>query len=317
MHRNAPLTVEGRRRLCNRIEEDGYTIAQAAESMHISRQTASKWWHRYLVSGLAGLEDRPSRPRSCPHRTPARLERRVVALRQSRKLGPARLGPIVGLPASTTHKILVRHHLSRLAYMDRPSGRVIRRIETDHAGELVHLDVKKLAKIPPGGGWRVHGRGWQRLGGKAARVGYGYIHSAVDAHSRLAYSEIHDDEQARTAIAFFLRAKAFFEAHGIAIERVLSDNRSCYRSKDFAAVLLAVGIKHTFTKPYHPATNGKVERFNRTLLDEWAYVRAYGSESARRRALDTWLHRYNHHRHHTAVGGPPISRVNNVVGYNS
>lgn len=195
MHRNAPLTVEGRRRLCARIEQDGYTIAQAAESMNISRQTASKWWHRYLVSGLAGLEDRPSRPRSCPHQTPARLERRVVALRQSRKLGPARLGPIVGLPASTVHRVLVRHGCSRLAHMDRQSGRVIRRIKTDHAGELVHLDVKKLAKIPPGGGWRSHGRGWQRVGGKSARIGYGYIHSAIDAHSRLAYSEIHEDER--------------------------------------------------------------------------------------------------------------------------
>lgn len=315
MHRNAPLTVEGRLRLCERIAHEGYTIAQAAESMCISRQTASKWWNRYLDEGVAGLEDRPCRPRSCPHQTPARLERRIVALRQARKLGPARLGPIVGLPASTVHKVLVRRGCNRLAYMDRPTGRVIRRIHTDHAGELVHLDVKKLAKIPPGGGWRAHGRGWKPIG--RAQRGYAFIHSAVDAYSRLAYCEIHDDEQAVTAIAFFLRAKAFFEAHGITIDRVLTDNGSCYRSKDLAAVLLAASIRHSFTKPYHPATNGKVERFNRTLLDEWAYVRAYGSESARRKALDSWLHRYNHHRHHTAVGGPPVSRVNNVVGHNT
>jgi len=312
MHRNAPLTVEGRRRLCRRIELDGFTVAQAAESMNISRQTASKWWNRYRVAGVAGLEDRPCRPHSSPARTRARLERRVVALRQSRKLGPARLGGIVGLPPSTVHRVLVRAGCSRLAFMDRPTGQVVRRIPTDHVGELVHLDVKKLAKIPRGGGWRVHGKGRCPRRG----LGYAFIHSAIDAHSRLAYSEIHDDEQATTAISFFARAQAFYAAHGIRIERVLTDNGSCYRSRDFEAQLLAAAIVHTFTRPYHPATNGKVERFNRTLLDEWAYVRAYGSESARRRALDSWLHRYNHHRHHTAIGGPPISRVKNVSGYN-
>lgn len=233
-------------------------------------------------------------------------------LGQSRKLGPARLGPIVGLPPSTVHRVLVRHGLSRLCYMDRISGRVIRRIETERVGELVHIDVKKLAKIPPGGGWRVHGREWGKP--RSHRVGYAYIHSAIDAHSRLAYSEIRDNTQGQTAAAFFERAMAFFEAHGITIERVLTDNGSCYRSRDFARLLIAASIVHTFTRPYHPATNGKAERYNRTLLDEWAYVRAYGSEAVRRRALDRWLHSYNHHRHHTAVGGPPISRVNNVVG---
>jgi len=316
MHRNAPLTVEGRRRLCERIERSGFTIAQAAESMNLSRQTASKWWNRYRASGLAGLEDRPSRPRHSPTKTSARLERRVVALRQSRKLGPARLGPIVGLAPSTVHKVLERHGCNRLAFMDRPTGRVIRRIETDHVGELAHLDVKKLAKIPPGGGWRVHGRGSRADLDRRRRnrVGYAFIHSAIDAHSRLAYSEIHDDERTVTAIAFFARAQAFYEAHGITIERILTDNGNCYRSKDFEARLVTAAIAHTFTRPYHPATNGKIERFNRTLVDEWAYVRAYGSESARRRALDVWLHRYNHHRHHTVVGGPPISRVNNVAG---
>jgi transposase-like protein len=319
MHRNAPLTVEGRRRLCRRIEGDGFTIAQAAESMNISRQTASKWWNRYRVSGVTGLEDRPSRPRRSPMQTKARLERRVVALRQSRKIGPARLGPIVGLAPSTVHRVLVRHGCSRLSYTDRPTGRVIRRIATDHTGELVHLDVKKLAKIPKGGGWRTNGWKGRKLNGHGGRprMGYSYIHSAIDAHSRLAYSEIHEDERAITNIAFFARAMAFFAAHGITIERVLTDNGSCYRSKDFEAQLVAATILHTFTRPYHPATNGKVERFNRTLLDEWGYVRAYGSESARRRAFDGWLHRYNHHRHHTAIGGPPISRVNNVLGYNT
>ena len=319
MHRNAPLTVEGRRRLCRRIEVDGWTIAQAAESMNISRQTASKWWNRYRTCGVAGLKDCPSRPHHSPTRTNARVERRVVALRQSRKLGPARLGPIVGLPSSTVHRVLVRHGCSRLSFMDRPSGRVVRRIATDHNGELVHLDVKKLAKIPPGGGWRAKGMAGRIRNGRGGRprLGYAYVHSAIDAHSRLAYSEIHDDERAVTALAFFGRAMDFFANHGIRIERVLTDNGSCYRSKDLEEKLVATAVLHTFTRPYHPATNGKVERFNRTLLDEWAYVRAYGSESARRRALDAWLHRYNHHRHHTAIGGPPISRVKNVRGYNN
>jgi hypothetical protein len=287
--------------------------------MNISRQTASKWWNRYKSSGVTGLEDRSCVPRRMPSKTSARLERRVVALRQSQKLGPARLGPIVGLPSSTVHKVLTRHGCNRLAWMDRPTGRVIRRIETDHNGELIHIDVKKLAKIPSGGGWRVNGwEGRIRNGrGGRPRLGYSYIHSAIDAHSRLAYSEIHEDERASTAIGFFSRARAFYEAHGITIERVITDNGSCYRSKDFEAHLVSATILHTFTRPYHPATNGKVERFNRTLADEWAYARTYGSESARRRAFDGFLHRYNHHRHHTAVGGPPISRVNNVVGYNT
>ncbi len=151
MHRDAPLTVEGRRRLCRRIEQDGFTIAPAAGSMNISRQTASKWWHRYRAGGLTGLEDRPCRPHTSRAQTRARLERRVVAPRQSRKLGPARLGPIVGLPPSTVHRVTVRHGCSRLAYMDRPTGRVVRRIQTDHVSEFVHLDVKKLGKIPPSG----------------------------------------------------------------------------------------------------------------------------------------------------------------------
>jgi len=221
------------------------------------------------------------------------------------------------MPPSTVHRVLVRNGCSLLAYMGRPTGRVIRRIATNHAGELVHLDVKKLADIPTAGGWRTHGRGWNRVGGTRARVGYGFIHSAIDANSRLACSEIHDDERAVTAIGFFARARVFCEAHGIVIERILTDNGNCYRSKDFEAQLVASAIVHTFTRPYRPATNGKAEHFDRTLPDEWAYVHAYGSESARRRAFDAWLHRYNHHRHRTAVVGPPISRVNNVVGYNT
>lgn len=314
MHRNAPLTPEGRLRLCLLIAE-GWPIATAAESMRISRQTAHKWWRRYLEAGRDGLEDRSSRPRRCPTKTPANVERRVVQLRRRHQLGPARLAARAGLPASTLHAVWVRHGVSRLSDLERRSGRVVRRIETSRPGELVHMDVKKQAKIPPGGGWRVHGRSKEHHG--QHRMGYAFIHSAIDAHSRLAYSEIHDNEQAVTAIAFWRRAQAFFASYGIAVERVMTDNGSCYVSRAFRAHLVAAGLIHTRTRPYRPQTNGKIERFNRTLLNEWAYARPYRSEAARTRTFDKWLHMYNHHRHHTAIGGPPISRVNNLAGQNN
>jgi transposase InsO family protein len=299
--------------------EEGWTIASSAESMRISRQTAHKWWRRYQEAGEAGLEDRSSRPRRCPNKTPPKVERRVVALRRRHQLGPARLAPRAGIPASTLHRILQRHGVSRLSDLDRQAGRVIRRIETTRPGELVHIDIKKQARIPKGGGWKVNGWKGRKQGGRGGRPrpGYAHIHSAIDAYSRLAYSEVHHDESSKTNLGFWRRAKAFFESYGITIERVLTDNGSCYRSKDFATELLNDAIKHTFTKPYKPQTNGKVERYNRTLLNEWAYARPYRSETARTRALDTWLHMYNHHRYHTAIGGPPVSRVNNLVGQNT
>jgi len=318
MHRNAPLTPEGRLRLCRLIEDD-WTVASAAESFRISRQTAHKWWRRYQEAGELGLVDRSSRPRRCPTKTSAKVERRVVALRQRHQLGPARLAERAGVPASTLHRIWQRNGVSRLSDLDRRSGRVIRRIETSRPGELVHLDVKKQAKIPKGGGWRVNGMAKRNRNGIAGRPkgGYAYIHSAVDAYSRLAYSEVHENEQAVTAIAFWRRARAFFASYDITIERVMTDNGKCYISRDFGAELVNAHIAHTRTKPYCPRTNGKVERYNRTLLNEWAYARPYRSEAARTRALDKWLHMYNHHRHHTAIGGPPVSRVNNLIGQNT
>jgi transposase InsO family protein len=313
LHRNAPLTPEGRLRLCQRIA-DGWTIAAAAESMNISRQCAHKWWGRYQAEGVAGLVDRSSRPRSCPHRTPAQLERRIVALRQSRKLGPARLAGIVGVPASTVHRVLVRHGINRLRWMDRPTGRVIRRIETKRCGELVHIDVKKLARVPRGGGHRKLGRAVTK---NRPGLGYTHIHTAIDAHSRLAYSEFAGPEDTEHCVAFLVRAVAWFATRGIIIERVLTDNGVGYRSLAWRDRCAELGIRHTRTRPYRPATNGKVERFNRTLLDEWAYARLWTSDASRARTLDRWLHRYNHHRHHTAIGGPPINRVTNLAGRNS
>jgi transposase InsO family protein len=249
------------------------------------------------------------------HRTAAAVEARVCRLRQARKLGPARLGPILGLPASTVHRVLVRYGLNRLAFIDQPTGQVIRRYERDHPGELVHVDVKKLGRIPDGGGHKVLGR----RAGRARRssMGFDYIHSVVDDHSRLAYSEIHADEKAATCAGFLRRAAAFFQSAGIdRIERVLTDNVWPYR-KSFAwqQALADLGATGKLTRAYRPQTNRKVERFNCTLLDEWAYLWPYTSNTERTDALADFLHTYNHHRSHTALGGqPPISRVNSPPG---
>jgi transposase InsO family protein len=285
--------------------------------MRISRQTAYKWWGRFQAQGSLGLEDRSSRPRRCPTKTPPRVERRLVELRRRHQVGAARLAARAGIPASTLQRVWRRNGVGRLSDLERHSGRVVRRIDTSHPGELVHIDIKKQAKIPKGGGWRMNPEGQRRRlqGGRAGRPkpGYAHIHSAIDAHSRLAYSEVLGDEKATTAVEFWRRARAFFASYGITVERVLTDNGSCYRSDIFRDLLIEQAIAHTRTRPFRPQTNGKVERFNRTLLEEWAYARRYRSESERTRALDRWLPLYNHHRHHTAIGGPPVNRVNNLV----
>jgi transposase InsO family protein len=313
-HPKAVLTPVGRLILVRRIAQ-GRPAAHVAGEMGVSRATAYKWWHRYVHEGDAGLLDRSSRPLRSPRRTPARVERQIEALRRRTKLGPARIAVRLQMPASTVHRVLVRRHLSRLSWMDRPTGRVIRRYEHEHPGDLVHVDVKKLGRIPPGGGWRIHGRGVrpQALRG----LGFDYIHSAVDDHSRLAYSEICSDERGPTAAAFWTRAIAFFAAHGIVVQRVLTDNAWAYRrSNAFRNAVLENGAVQRFIRPHRPQSNGKVERFNRTLLEEWAYVRPYTSNQRRSEALTTWLHTYNHHRAHTSLGQlPPISRLNNVSGH--
>jgi transposase InsO family protein len=312
MHRNAPLTPEGRLRLCERIE-GGWPVAHAAAAMGISRDRAYVWWRRYQEEGVAGLEDRSCRPGRCPRQTKASVERRIVTLRQSRGLGPARIAGIVGMHASTVHRVLERHEMSRLSDLDRTTREPIRRYEKSRPGELVHLDIKKLGRIPKGGGWKAHGRSRKHHGGRH-HMGYAYVHSAVDDYSRLAYSEVLENEQGKTAADFWRRARKFFAANGIKVERVLTDNGSCYRSHEFAHALQLA--RHSFTKPYRPQTNGKVERFNRTLQAEWAYVRTWTSEGQRNRRLAHWLHIYNHHRHHTAIGGPPASRVRKLSGHN-
>ena len=318
-HANARLTPAGRLILVQRIHA-GRPAAHVAAEMGISRTTAYRWAARYRAEGEAGLHDRPSTARTHPHKTPVQVEQAITQLRVTRKLGPARIAAILGLPASTVHRVLTRLGLHRLAFLDRPTGRVIRRYERAAPGELLHLDVKKLGRLRPGGGHRVHGRDsvQHRTRDRKARArpGWDYVHAAVDDHSRLAYAEIHPNEQAATCAGFLQRAAAWFAAHGVVIQRVMTDNARNYRAASvFRQAVAELGAVQRFTRPYRPQSNGKVERFNRTMLDEWAYQRPYDSNDARTAALPGWLHTYNHHRAHTALGGhPPITRINNPAG---
>jgi transposase InsO family protein len=317
-HPNARLTVHGRALLVERVLS-GRPVAHVAAELGVSRATGYKWLARYRSEGPAGLLDRSSRAHRVPSRTSTELEHRVLALRRERKLGPHRIAPLVGLPASTVHAVLARHGMSRLAWLDRPTGQPIRRYERAHPGELVHVDVKKLGRLRDGGGWRAHGR--DNLECRRTRygttVGYDYVHAAIDDHTRIAYAEIHPDETAATCAGFLRRAATAFAAHGIeSIQRVMTDNALAYRrSHAWRDALTEIGAQAQFTRRYRPQTNGKAERFNRTLLDEWAYQRPFSSNTERAAALPVWLHTYNHHRSHTAIGGhPPISRINNAAG---
>jgi transposase InsO family protein len=314
-HANAKLTLRARRDLVERMRA-GWAAADIADQMNTSATTVYKWWHRWQAEGDGGLWDRSSRPRSCPAQTPRAVERRIVRLRTTRKLGPARIAGIVEMHPSTVHRVLHRQGMSRLAWMDRPTGRVVRWIETTRPGELVHVDTKKLHQVPAGGGWRAHGRGV--VAQHRTNLQIDYVHSVLDAYSRVAYVEVWSDETAKTCTAVFERAVAWFAEHGVTIAAVLSDNGSGYRSHLWRDACSTLNIEHRRIQPYTPRTNGKVERFNRTLLDEWAYVRPYRSNSQRLAALARWLHNYNHHRCHTALGGhPPMSRISNVSGHYS
>jgi transposase InsO family protein len=251
-----------------------------------------------------------------------RRERRIIAIRVNRRWGPARIGFLLGIHPSTVHRVLSRFGLARLSWRDRATGKVIRRYEHRNPGELIHVDIKKLGRIPDGGGHRSMGRaaGTRNKTGTAEnrRPGYAFLHNAVDDHSRLAYTEILANESKDTAAAFLARAHAWYAQLGITIERVISDNGSCYRSRLWATTCAQLGITPKHTRPYRPQTNGKVERYHRTLADEWAYAQPYTTETERRAALDPWLHTYNHHRGHTALGGhPPASRVPNLSGQNT
>jgi transposase InsO family protein len=301
-------------------------VARAAERFQVSRPTALRWATRYRDLGAAGMADRSSRPHHSPWRTPAPVVRPIVHLRWHQRLGPAQIAPQVGLAASTVHAVLVRCRISRLPDLDRATGQPIRRSEHPHPGDLVHLDVKQLGNIPAGGGHRFLGRAaggrnrqadrssGQRSRYRNPRHGHGFIHAAVDDHSRLAYAEIHPDETPETAAAFLQRAQAWFADRGVGIQQVLTDNGSCYRRHLWRDTCQQLAITAKRTRPYRPQTNGKVERFNRTLVEGWAYRRLYPTEAARRAAFGPWLHRYHHHRPHSALGGrPPITRCTNLL----
>ena len=324
-HRNAPLSETGRLRLARCVVEDGWSLRRAAERFQVAVTTAARWSSRYRALGPAGMADRSSRPHRSPNQTPTRTERRIIKVRVIRRWGPAQIGYLLGIHPSTVHRVLTRYGVARLRWLDRPTGRVIRRIETSAVGELVHVDVKKLGKIPAGGGWRMLGR---RKGNRNAQAdkssgqrnkyshplrGHHYLHTAIDAHSRLVYSELLADERKETAAAFWIRANAWYTECGITVRKVLTDNGSCYRSHAFRDAL--GDVEHRRTRPYRPQTNGKVERFHRTLADEWAYARLYTSDAERCAEYPRWLHTYNHHRGHTALGGqPPATRVPNLSG---
>lgn len=318
-HRNARLTFRGRCLLVQRVRVEGMAVAHVAKAMGISRQCAHKWVRRFDTEGEAGLHDRSSRPHHLARQTRPDVEDVVIAARLKHRRGPQWLSWETGVPARTITAILRRNGLPRLYEVDPMTGEVIRaskttavRYERDRPGELIHVDVKKIGRIPDGGGWRAHGRQMGSTGAKKrARIGYDYIHSAVDDHSRLAYSEIHPDEQGATCAGFIERAAQFFNDAGIkSIERVMTDNHWSYtRSGDVAQTIKRLNAKHKTIKPHCPWQNGKVERFNRTLQTEWAYHQVFTSNSQRTAALAPWLHNYNNHRRHHALGGhPPISR---------
>ena len=318
-HRNARLTLHGRRLLVKRVNE-GMPVAHVAKAMGVSRQCAHRWVTRFRTEGLVGLEDRSSRPHHSPRRTDERTVARVLEARRVRREGPALLSMETGVSARTISRILVREGVPRLSECDPMTGDVIRasratnhRYERARPGELVHVDVKKLGRIPEGGGWRAFGRVAKNdtYVHKMSRVGYDYVHSMVDDHSRLAYSEVLSDERGATCAAFLSRAAAWFAHRGIAIEEVMTDNAFSYRkTKAWQEVMSNLGARSLFIKPHCPWQNGKVERFNRTLQVEWAYRQVFTTNAERTKAFTLWLTRYNYERPHSALGGrPPISRV--------
>ena len=330
-HANAALTPRARVRLAELVLARGWTYAAAAKMFMVSPRTAKKWADRYRAEGAAGMIDRSSRPHTSPTRTGPALVRQIVHMRWRQRLGPVQIAGRLAMPASTVHAVLVRCRINRLSHIDRVTGEQLRRYEHDHPGSLIHVDVTKFANIPDGGGHRFLSRQQSkanardtahRTGERGQRyrpaIGTAYVHTVIDDHSRTAYAEICTDEKATTAIGVLHRAVAWFADRGVTVERVLSDNGSAYKSHAWRDACAELGITAKKTRPYRPQTNGKIERFHRTLADGWAYARLYDSTEQRDAALPAWLHFYNHHRAHSAIGGrPPISRMDNLPGHHS
>jgi transposase InsO family protein len=325
-HANAVLTPRARLKLARLVVEDGWSIARAAERFQVSWPTAKRWAGRYELEGDVGMVGRSSRPHRMPRLTPQPVVRKIVHLRWKQRLGPLEIAARVPVAASTVGRVLRRCGISRLNQVDRVTGEPVRRYEHPHPGSLIHVDVKKLGNVPDQGGWRYVGR-QQGLRNRAAtpgkprsihrgpKIGTAFVHTVIDDHSRVAYAEVHDDETAATAITVLRHAVAWFAARGVVVERVLSDNGSAYRSHAWHQACAELDLTPKHTRPYRPQTNGKIERFHRTLAQGWAFRRLYLSESQRRKALPGWLHEYNHHRPHSATGRkPPITRLTNLSG---
>jgi transposase InsO family protein len=321
LHGNAALSWRGRRQLAQRVIEQGWTLTAAAEAAAVSVRCARKWVDRYRREGEQGLFDRSSAPKTVWNRTGSERMEAIAKLRRLR-FTAAEIAETLSMPLSTVSGILNRTGMGRLGRLglEQPL-----RYERSRPGELLHVDVKKLGRIQGGAGKRISGDGrrhnFQTVAGRAGRrhatVGWEYVHVCVDDYSRLAYAEVLSDEKATTAIAFLQRAVAFYRRHGINVERLLTDNGSCYRSTIHALACKTLGIKHLRTRPYRPQTNGKAERFIRTLINGWAYGAIYRSSHERTRALDGWLWHYNHRRRHSALGHqPPASRTNLLGSYN-
>ncbi|MBJ7520476.1 MAG: IS481 family transposase [Solirubrobacteraceae bacterium] len=314
LHANARLSPIGRRLLVDRVERDGQSIEAVSESLGISCRTASKWLARWRAEGEFGLLDRSSAPKVIANRTDERTVETIAALRRLRFTGPE-ISETLGMPLSTVSGILTRIGMGRLGRLGLEPAE---RYERSVPGELIHIDVKKLGRISrPGhrvlGGQTARAaRGYHR---KRHSLGWEYVHVAIDDATRLAYVEVLKDEKATTAIAFLRRAVRFFDSHGMKVCELLTDNGSAYRAKVHAIACKTLGIKHRRTRPYRPQTNGKAERFIRTMLSGWAYGALYRDSHERTAALDGWLYRYNHHRRHAGIGRQtPITRLNNLLG---
>lgn len=319
VHRNARLAEAGRLILVQRVLS-GRPVSHVAKELGVSRTCAHRWVSRFRQQGLAGLRDRPSRPRSVPTATSPQVTAALLHARRIERLGRDELARRFGVSPSTASRLIARAGLPALHELDpvtgvriRASRRTQHRYERENPGDLIHVDVKKLGRIPDGGGWRVHGPAEtdHHGAGRRQRMGFDYIHVAVDDHSRLAFARALPDEQGATCAAFLAEAADFFASCGVTVREVMTDNAWNYtHSRDFRAVLTSLGATHRLTRPYSPWQNGKAERFNRTLQEGWAYRQPFDSNQARVDALRPWLEHYNYARPHTACGGqPPISRV--------
>jgi transposase InsO family protein len=314
LHANAALSLNQRRRMVGRVVEQGWSIAKAAEAAEVSGRTCSKWVRRYRAEGEAGLVDRSSAPSSIPHRTPEDRVEVIVMLRRLRMTG-AEIALCLGMALSTVSAVLLRVGLGKLSRLEPPEPP--NRYERRHPGELLHVDVKKLGVIT-GTGHRITGRRDSQNANRRARrrgapKGWEFVHVCVDDATRLAYVEVLSDEKATTAVGFLRRAVAFYASHGVSAQRVMSDNGACYRATIHTIACRALGLRHLRTRPHRPRTNGKAERFIRTLLAGWAYGAIYGSSHERAAALDGWLWTYNHRRPHGALSHkPPIARLNEL-----